>query len=458
MDSADTLLCFTESLKAFLDKDNFNGALQFVVDHIFRCMEENGEATKGTSLVVVLNTVASDFPKLNLPSNPLHRLECLVNNLLSNGMVVDALKLTSAPYPSALTVPVLELKLRIIFHEQNMEEDEGYLEKSIDYFSKGISMAKIHEQQSLLEKLEQQLCEAEKKKVKFQQAFEEANRHGSKKAVETKDEGTKDEGTKDEGTKDEETKDEGTKDEGGTGEIIPLVEERRPRNFEIPFSVTMESAEDSFVGCIRTNTTGVQKSFIVVDQSQINYFQDLVYLCLRHETLLKVDQSFMDEGEGRILPYMASGKQKQDLVQLVDLMQSVIKLAVPDQSDISFLPDHLKQFFDNVTQFHGSCPLEIVIDHPYFWNTAEKISFTFKLRELVKQNPNPFLLYLNKNELYQDWWDSLQHVYKKLFENAKKRKRIIKAYRNAIDIVRFYGAVYTHINELEYKQDRNNKV
>ena len=90
-------------------------------------------------------------------------------------------------------------------------EDEGYLEKSIDYFSKGISMAKSHEQQSLLEKLEHQLCEAEKKKkgetqpapkeakpvqiatvtsqeaaLKIQQAFEEANRHGTISIYENK--------------------------------------------------------------------------------------------------------------------------------------------------------------------------------------------------------------------------------------------------------------------------------
>ena len=125
MDSADTPR-FKRFLKAFLNKDNFNGALQLVVKHIVRCMEENGEATKGTSLVNFLNTVASDFPKLNLPSNLLHRLECLVNILLSNGMVVDALKLTSAPYPFSLCVPVLELKLRIFFHEQNMEGNYYY--------------------------------------------------------------------------------------------------------------------------------------------------------------------------------------------------------------------------------------------------------------------------------------------------------------------------------------------
>lgn len=59
------------------------------------------------------------------------------------------------------------------------------------------------------------------------------------------------------------------------------------------------------------------------------------------------------EGEGIILPCMAAGKQKEDLIHLVDLMWSVIKLAVPSQSDISFLPCHLKYFFDNVTQFHG---------------------------------------------------------------------------------------------------------
>uniref|UniRef100_A0A803L3N4 Uncharacterized protein n=1 Tax=Chenopodium quinoa TaxID=63459 RepID=A0A803L3N4_CHEQI len=501
MDSADTLHRFKRSIKAFLNKDNFNGALKLVVNRMVRCMEENGEETKGESLVYFLNTVASEFPELNLPSNPLHRLECLVNNLLSNGMVEDALKLTSAP--------------------------------------KGISMAKSPEQQSLLEKLEQQLFEAEKKKkgetqpapkeakpvqiasvtsqeaaLKLQQASEEAKRHGkqivegSEKAVETKD-------------------------EGGRRGSISLVEERRPRNFKIELSVTMELDEDSFMGSTRTNTTEVQKSFIVVDQAQINNFQDLVHLCLRHETLLKVDQSFkmMDddrfflvtsedvctlysffkrkisilspksneawwdaikdlfrkvfrgvirglmylfdkdkacgnlvfnsfvnsEGEGRILPYMAAGKQKQDLIQLVDLMRSVIKLAVPSQSDLSFLPNHLEQYFDNVTQFHGSCPLEFVIDQPYFWNTAEKINFTFKLRELVKENPNPFRLFLDYHQLYQDWWQKLQHVYIKLFNNSMKRKKTVKGYRNAIDIVRFYGAVYTHINELEYKQDRNNK-
>lgn len=59
----------------------------------------------------------------------------------------------------------------------------------------------------------------------------------------------------------------------------------------------MELDEDSFMGSTRTNTTEVQKSFIAAHQAQINNFQDLVRLCLRHETLLKVDQSFkmMDE-------------------------------------------------------------------------------------------------------------------------------------------------------------------
>ena len=67
-----------------------------------------------------------------------------------------------------------------------------------------------------------------------------------------------------------------------------------------------------------------------------------------------VFNSFVNsEGEGRILPCMAAGKQKEDLKDLVDLMWSVIKLAFLRQSDMSFLPCHLKYFFDNVTQFHG---------------------------------------------------------------------------------------------------------
>lgn len=62
----------------------------------------------------------------------------------------------------------------------------------------------------------------------------------------------------------------------------------------------MELDEDSFMGSIRTNTIEVQKLFIVADQAQINNFQDLVHLCIRYETLLKIDQSFkmMDEDSG----------------------------------------------------------------------------------------------------------------------------------------------------------------
>ena len=50
------------------------------------------------------------------------------------------------------------------------------------------------------------------------------------------------------------------------------------------------------------------------------------------------------------------------------------------------------------------------------------------------------------------------NIYRILFNNAMKRNRNIKGYRKSVDIVRFYGAFYTHINELEYKKDRNNKV
>ena len=112
----------------------------------------------------------------------------------------------------------------------------------------------------------------------------------------------------------------------------------------------------------------------------------------------------------------------------------------------------------NVLFFHRSCPLEFVINQPYFWNTTEKISFTFKLRELVEEKRNPILFFLDQRQLYQNWWQKLQHVYRILFNNAMKRKRTIKGYRKSVDIIRFYGAVYTHINELEYKKDRNNKV
>ena len=59
-----------------------------------------------------------------------------------------------------------------------------------------------------------------------------------------------------------------------------------------------------------------------------------------------VFNSFVNsEGEGRILPCMAAGKQKEDLKDLVDLMWSVIKLAVLRQSDMSFLPCHFETFF-----------------------------------------------------------------------------------------------------------------
>jgi hypothetical protein len=51
------------------------------------------------------------------------------------------------------------------------------------------------------------------------------------------------------------------------------------------------------------------------------------------------------EGKGRILPSMETAKQKQDLIALVDLMKSVIKLPIPHQSDLSFLPHDLKHFF-----------------------------------------------------------------------------------------------------------------
>lgn len=52
------------------------------------------------------------------------------------------------------------------------------------------------------------------------------------------------------------------------------------------------------------------------------------------------------KGEGRMVPSMKQAKQQQELSGLVDLMRTVIKLPFPDQSDLSFLPYHLKHFFE----------------------------------------------------------------------------------------------------------------
>ncbi|XP_021720257.1 uncharacterized protein LOC110687919 [Chenopodium quinoa] len=162
------------------------------------------------------------------------------------------------------------------------------------------------------------------------------------------------------------------------------------------------------------------------------------------------------KGEGRIVPSMKQAKQQQDLSGLVDLMKTVIGLPFPRQSDLPFLPYHLKHFFDLINKADAFIPLEFLIDHPYFWNVAEKIDFTFKLRNLVKQKTAKIRSRLDSLDYFITWWDNLSDVYQLVYVAAAKRK-MNKPYKQNVDIVRYFGAVYTHINEYEYKAARKHK-
>jgi hypothetical protein len=164
------------------------------------------------------------------------------------------------------------------------------------------------------------------------------------------------------------------------------------------------------------NIAKVKKSFIVAESSHIDNIQELVSLCLTHDNLLKIDQG-LKTLKGR----------------------------------------HMLLSSEEVCSIERSVPLQFLIDHPYFWNVAEKIEFTFKLRNLVKQKTGPLQTEVKNLDGYKKWWNNLINVYHSVYVEASKRKRI-KQYRRNVDIVRYFGAVYTHINEYEYKVARNGKV
>ncbi|KAL6536444.1 hypothetical protein OROGR_013016 [Orobanche gracilis] len=167
------------------------------------------------------------------------------------------------------------------------------------------------------------------------------------------------------------------------------------------------------------------------------------------------------KGEGRILPSMGKQKQMQDLVDLADLMLSVIKLARPDATDLSFLPHQLTHFLDLIALVNEkyadrlSIPLEFLIDHPYFWNRVENINFTFNLRKLIKEKPTALDIVLLNCMFYPNWWNNLKDVYWDVYE--RKRAPNAKRYKRQIDIVLYFCAVYTHINQREYKVARLGK-
>ncbi|KAL6509918.1 hypothetical protein OROGR_022406 [Orobanche gracilis] len=197
-------------------------------------------------------------------------------------------------------------------------------------------------------------------------------------------------------------------------------------------------------------------------------------------------------GEGRILPSLdpaMNPKQmvKDDIKQLIQVMKSVIMLAhvkggQKNENFVVKLPMELVHFFHFfTTQEMKMIPGSFWIDHPYFWTTVERVAFAYRLNRVVKRENLKRAIEKTITEftsVYLQWWQILEGPYRELYrksqsdpegpseelppssEELQSQQPLptgcikLRSYEMSADIIRFYMAVYTHINDSEYQIDK----
>ncbi|VFQ71388.1 unnamed protein product [Cuscuta campestris] len=192
-------------------------------------------------------------------------------------------------------------------------------------------------------------------------------------------------------------------------------------------------------------------------------------------------------GEGRILPSMDDNEEKgysskdveDDAKELTSLMKRVITFPFIDdvkKTEDAELAVNLSS--ELVHFFNFTCkgvPPYFWLDHPYFWHVPHRVNFVYKLSRISKRDgweiffPSAFLKVTGGS--YEKWWKRLSGPYYELWEKAEKGNNEekgqelmkqapsgfykLKPYKEAYDVVRFVGAVYKHINDMEYRTSKD---
>ncbi|KAL6507591.1 hypothetical protein OROGR_023786 [Orobanche gracilis] len=176
-----------------------------------------------------------------------------------------------------------------------------------------------------------------------------------------------------------------------------------------------------------------------------------------------------EDGRGRILPNLYDRTTKglvEDVRQLKEVMHSICFLPFADKDDDSMLPLELQRLlkFD-----HNKCLDShwFLINHPFMWSLEECIQFPHKLKKLMKCDiliSKEIENALERLRVFVDWVDKPTGVYlqvlryfqnkskKKKKGNLQQKKKLL--YEKKVDIVRFYVATYTHVNDMCYKKFR----
>ncbi|KAL6538427.1 hypothetical protein OROGR_012415 [Orobanche gracilis] len=135
-------------------------------------------------------------------------------------------------------------------------------------------------------------------------------------------------------------------------------------------------------------------------------------------------------GEGRTLPSLdPEQKADNDVTDLVVAMTSWSSL------------------------LNLNVPMFLLIDHPYFWTIEERVIFMYRWHRVVKRDRlrdeiiGACEVMLSE---YDEWWTILDGRYKEIYKKAENATNAVSPYRHPIDIIRFYHAAYTHVNDKEY--------
>ncbi|KAL6525923.1 hypothetical protein OROMI_030318 [Orobanche minor] len=179
------------------------------------------------------------------------------------------------------------------------------------------------------------------------------------------------------------------------------------------------------------------------------------------------------DGRGKILPSLDRTKKVvDDLEDLVEKMRFIIGLPCP--VPISEIRD-LKDFAisDELIDFLGAdyviksryVPALWLVNHPCFWISTERSSCILRLIYLTKRKAIPLQLlcyeldscetFLEHTRLNTHWSDGIGNT---LFRAILNKKKGVANYVRSIDIVRYMGACYGHVNESEYDQLRGMNI
>ncbi|RAL43151.1 hypothetical protein DM860_009933 [Cuscuta australis] len=224
-----------------------------------------------------------------------------------------------------------------------------------------------------------------------------------------------------------------------------------------------------------------------------NVVQGLLHLyfnCQRGCGHIAFNTFVTDNGEGRILPLMDNNEEKgysskdveDDAKELTSLMKRVITFPFIDEvkktedAELAVnLPSELVHFFNFTCKYKPGVPPYFWLDHPYFWHVPHRVNFAHKLSRISKRDgweiffPSAFLKVTGGS--YEKWWKRLSGPYYELWEKAEKGNNEekgqelmkqapsgfykLKPYKEAYDVVRFVGAVYKHINDMEYRTSKD---